>query len=325
MDERKSMRAKDDDVPIIGDHSEARNAGLGADSRETQSPPRAQRADSRARDERLAPDPHDVRRHARLVRQREHRGPFAKALRYSPIALVAAVAFVVYWNFETLRGITVDYSALTSLFGRDGSVSGDDDARFGGGLKTVSVEAPVVVGDLAEASDPPDAPDAPDAQAVEASSQVQSATSAVTSTIAAAPASAAEDLADARVSPPPTPPVPPAPPVPETIVFAGPVNTVSESDAAAAVLILRNGGNRGASSFTWWTSDGTATAGVDYADLGRVVVQFAAGQQNRTIRIPIVGDRVVEQPETFYVHLATGEDADASERARTEVVIEDDD
>lgn len=316
------MRAKNDDMPIIGDYSEDRKARPRADSRETQSPPPARRADSQARDERLAPDPHDVRRHARLVRQREHRGPFAKVLRYSPIALVAAVAFAVYWNFETLRGITVDYSALTSLFDGDVSVSGED-SRFGTELQDVSVEAPVVVGDTL-ADDEEDVPETPDAQAVETSRDVLSASSAVASTIASAPASPAEQLADAGVSPlPPTPP--PAPPVPETIVFARAVNTVSESDAAAAVLVLRNGGNRGASSFTWWTSDGTATAGVDYADLGRVAVQFAPGEQNRTIRIPIVGDRVVEQPENFYVHLATSEGADASERTRTEVVIEDDD
>ena len=105
-----------------------------------------------------------------------------------------------------------------------------------------------------------------------------------------------------------------------------PVNSVSEGDAAAAVLILRNGGNRGISSVTWWTSDGSATAGVDYADLGTVVEKFAAGRQNLTIRIPIVGDRMAEGPETFYVHLATSEGALVSaERAGTEVVINDDD
>jgi hypothetical protein len=324
MDERKSMRAKNDDVPIIGDHAEAQNARLRADSRQEPppqrepSPRREPRANSRPRDERLVLDPLDVQRYARLARQRDRQGPFVKFLRYLPIGLVVAVGFIVYWNFETLRGVTVDFSALTSLFERDVSVSGDDAARSGAELETVSVEAPVVVG-ADTFTDVGEVPEASDVQAAEGSVDALSATSALASTIARSPASPGEALAEAPVLPAPPPPAPLAP---ETIVFARPVNSVSESDAAAAVIILRNGGNAGASSVTFWTSDGSATAGVDYADLGRVVVQFAAGERNRTIRIPIVGDRMVEQPETFYVHLATNESAEA---ARTEVVIDDDD
>jgi hypothetical protein len=79
--------------------------------------------------------------------------------------------------------------------------------------------------------------------------------------------------------------------------------------------------------FTWWTSDGTAKAGKDYVDLGRVVVKFAAGEQNHVIQIPIVGDAVAEGPESFYVNLAPGDVASGSAEGqdRIEVVIEDDD
>jgi hypothetical protein len=100
---------------------------------------------------------------------------------------------------------------------------------------------------------------------------------------------------------------------------------VSEADASAAVLILRNGDRRRASSVVWWTEDGTAKAGVDYANLGRVVEKFAAGEQNRTIHIPIIGDHQVEGPETFYVYVAPSEAADpAAEPAqKLEVVIND--
>jgi hypothetical protein len=118
---------------------------------------------------------------------------------------------------------------------------------------------------------------------------------------------------------------PPAPPQPETIAFALPKFTVSERDASAAVLVVRNGGNRGPSSFTWWTSDGTAKAGSDYVDLGKVVVKFAAGEVNRAIHIPIVGDAIAEGTESFYVNLAPGDDASAEAQDRVEVVIEDDD
>ncbi len=51
------------------------------------------------------------------------------------------------------------------------------------------------------------------------------------------------------------------------------------------------------------------------------------GQQNVTIRVPIIGDRNAEGPETFYVHLAPSEAAAAAGEPaqRLEVVINDDD
>ena len=114
---------------------------------------------------------------------------------------------------------------------------------------------------------------------------------------------------------------------PEMFHFGLSAVTVSEADASAAVIVLRDGGRRGASSFTWWTTDGTATAGSDYASLGEVVQPFAVGQQNVTIRVPIIGDRNVEGPETFSVHLAPSEAAAAAGEPaqRLEVVINDDD
>jgi hypothetical protein len=77
--------------------------------------------------------------------------------------------------------------------------------------------------------------------------------------------------------------------------------------------------------FTWWTSDGTANAGKDYVDLGKVVVKFAKGEENRTIHIPIIGDEIAEGEESFYVNLAAGDDPSAQPQDRVEVVIEDDD
>ena len=335
------MRSKDDDVPIIGDYSEAQDTRLRpeapkAPSRsQAPSPTHAPRSAGRPRDERLVLDPSDVRRHAQLARQRERAGPLAKVLRYAPIALAVVLAFIVYWNFETLRAITVDFSALTSLFADDGPARGDDAARLPGELETEAVEAPAVVG-RETSTVSVDLPPAQDASvaALPATRQAAAAPepppeqNAPASAVVPDPVAPAEALASAR-EPPPAPEAPPepeAPPAPETFAFGVPVNSVSEGDAAVAVLILRNGGNRGISSVTWWTSDGSATAGVDYADLGTVVEKFAAGRQNLTIRIPIVGDRMAEGPETFYVHLATSEGALVSdERAGTEVVINDDD
>ena len=159
--------------------------------------------------------------------------------------------------------------------------------------------------------------DAPAAHAAPATDDAPPAKSAAASnSIAAAPAA---------VEPAPAPRTPPTPSQPETISFALPKFTVSERDASAAVLVARSGGNRGPSAFTWWTSDGTAKAGSDYVDLGKVVVKLAAGEMNRAIHIPIVGDAIAEGPESFYVNLAPGEDLSAEPQDRVEVVIEDDD
>ena len=142
-----------------------------------------------------------------------------------------------------------------------------------------------------------------------------------------APADEAPAVADAAPPAPPPEPEPERPVTPEMFHFGLTVVTASEADASAAVIVLRDGGRRGASSFTWWTTNGTATAGSDYASLGEVVQPFAVGQQNVTVRVPIIGDRNSEGPETFFVHLAPSEAAAAAGEPaqRLEVVINDDD
>jgi hypothetical protein len=97
---------------------------------------------------------------------------------------------------------------------------------------------------------------------------------------------------------------------------------VSEADASAAVLVLREGDRRRPSSITWWTTDGTAKGGADFASLGRVTLRFAASEQNRAIYVPIVGDRAVEGSENFFIHIAQGDSTETL--ARLEVVIVDD-
>jgi hypothetical protein len=130
------------------------------------------------------------------------------------------------------------------------------------------------------------------------------------------------------------PPPAVAPPPPEPAVPTGPaafgfgleVMSVSEASASAAVLVLRDGGRRGVSFITWWTTDGTATAGSDFARLEPRVERFGAGEQNRTLHVPIIGDRNVEGAESFTVHIAVGDSGRAdSPVASIEVVITDDD
>jgi hypothetical protein len=119
--------------------------------------------------------------------------------------------------------------------------------------------------------------------------------------------------------------VPEPPPGPEQFSFGLTKIEVSEAAASADILVLRSGDMRRASAVTWWTTDGTATSGEDYANLGRVVVKFAPHEQNRGIHIPIIGDRKVEGPENFYVNLAPGDNPTGEPTERLEVIINDDD
>lgn len=334
MDPRNSKGSRGD-VPIIGDFSAAydaelrkdagaeRRTGASAEPREDRSDapeqPRASSGNAPARNDPLLIDPSDARRHTERLRQRERQGPVAKVAKFAPLVLLAAAAFGVYWNFETLRTVEVTFAPLRSIFAGDPPPPRPGEApRFDEEPPSESVAAPVMINPDAPAG-PADAMPVPLAGDSPADPEPAAGVEPQPEPLAATPLEPALD-------PPPPPAPPPPPPEPETFVFGLASHTVSEADAAAAVLILRNGGDGGESSVRWWTSAGTATPGVDYVDPGEVIERFPRGAQNRTIRIPIIGDRLPEGPETFYVHLAPSDGASVpAERLRTEVVIADDD
>lgn len=344
MDERPK-RPRPDDVPIIGDYSAEQNARLGATGQRAAgrgSAPaggpagndRAGATVPRRVDDRITIDPRDARRYRKLA-ERKTSGPGAKIRRFAPLAFLVVVAAFVGWNFDTLRQMRVEFN-LPSWPGRS---STDGSGPASGDSGTVDVAAPVVVGGEAEI-DPTKDPNAPRtaAPAEQLSDDIAAANpfapaqrgaaneDAARESAAADAASRTDGEAAAAATPTPAPPPAPepeAPVEPERFQFGLNAYTVSESEPAAAVLVLRSGGRRAATSITWWTTRGTATPGVDYADLGRVELQFPAGAQNRTIRVPLVGDRVVEGPETFFLHFTTSSGPEAEHTA--EVTIIDDD
>ena len=255
-------------------------------------------------------DPGDLRRQARILRERQRVGPLGKLVRYAAVVLLLVAAVAVYWNFDRLRGMTVDIPELTALLHSRAQDGGT--ARAGGEPGTAVVEAAGVAGVEA----PTSLSEAPPAQAAAAPQPSATAAPAAAQTSpppAAAPAQEPPALAAA----------PEPPPGPEKFSFGVERMEVSEGDASAAVLVLRGGDMRRASSVRWWTTDGTAKAGQDYVDLGRMVLKFAPNEQNRAIRVPIIGDKAVEGPENFYVNIAWGDDDGPT--ARIEVVIVDDD
>ena len=84
--------------------------------------------------------------------------------------------------------------------------------------------------------------------------------------------------------------------------FTQPVVTIRENQAAATVVIERSGANAPA-TIVWWTSDNTAVADEDYADLGQRTERFAADEQSRSIFVPLVVDALPERTESFYIYL----------------------
>jgi len=282
-------------------------------------------------------DPQDVRRHARRMREAKAVSPLAKVVRFAAVAFLLAGAFAVYWNFETLSELRFDLSRVTGAF--EDAVDEVDDARRGGELETEAVGDTSVAGVRMETSlegeappegetpeaAPPEAEtpvaDVPavDAPAPEGPAPVEPAPPA-----AAPPAAPATERAAVREEPRPVPPPEPEVPArPETFGFGLEVMNVSEADASARVLVLRDGGRRGLSTIRWWTTDGTAVAGSDFARMEPRTERFGVGEQNRTLLIPIIGDRNAEGPENFFVHIAVGDSTEAV--AQIEVVITDDD
>ena len=260
-------------------------------------------------------DPQDVRRHAQRMREARVVGPLDKIFRGAAVALLLVVAFAVYWNFDTLRNLRFDVSRVTDAFGD--AAEEVEEARRGdepgtevvGDTSVAGVSMPTSIkGEEPEAAAPATQPDAaaPDAEAP---------------SLETAPT----EVAVVSEPPPAPPPEPEEPPRPETFGFGLEVMSVSEADASARVLVLRDGGRRGVSDITWWTTNGTAMAGSDFARLEPRTERFAAGAQNRTLLVPIIGDRNVEGPENFFVHVAVGQSANAEPVAQIEILIDDDD
>jgi hypothetical protein len=279
-------------------------------------------------------DPHDVRRHARRMRDARAVGPLGKFFRIGAVVLALGGALAVFLNRDSLQYVRFDLSRLTSVFSGDEAAPG---AGPNGELGTEVVEDSSIAGAVSLPSAIGGAPSEADAPEAAAPVEESLAGEPVPAEAAPAPAtpppaSAATTEAPPTPAPAPAPAAPPPAPVveepvgPEMFGFGLERMQVSEGSASAAVLVLRDGGRRGASFITWWTTDGTATAGSDFARLEPRVEAFGVGEQNRTLFVPIIGDRNVEGPESFQVHIAVGDSARAvDEVARIEVVITDDD
>jgi uncharacterized delta-60 repeat protein/uncharacterized repeat protein (TIGR01451 family) len=86
------------------------------------------------------------------------------------------------------------------------------------------------------------------------------------------------------------------------VAFASPVFVVNEDGGNATLSVLRLNGTNGITTVRYSTTNGTATAGVDYSPATGVLT-FNPGETIKTLNLPIVDDPLIEGDENFYVGL----------------------
>ena len=103
---------------------------------------------------------------------------------------------------------------------------------------------------------------------------------------------------------------PPSPPAAlSEISFDSPSIVTTESSVAAVFLIKRAQPLRGRVRVQWSAESGTADAGIDFASNASGSVEFADGQAQRAIYVPLRNDLLKEGDETFTVRLLAPQNA----------------
>jgi hypothetical protein len=120
--------------------------------------------------------------------------------------------------------------------------------------------------------------------------------------------------------PPTTPPVPPLP----TVQFSSATYSVGESSGNVAITLTLSSASTQTVTIIYTTSDGTAIAPGDYTSTGGTVT-FAPGQVTQTFSIPIAGDSLNENDETFQISLSSPVNATVGIPNPSTVTILDDD
>jgi serine/threonine protein kinase len=119
---------------------------------------------------------------------------------------------------------------------------------------------------------------------------------------------------------------PSAPPAPlSEISFESAQIVTTEGSVAAVFLIKRSQPLRGRARVQWIATSGTADAGIDFASSAAGSVEFADGQAQRAIYVPLRNDLLKEGDETFKVELKGPVNARLGSVAVAEATIKDDD
>lgn len=98
---------------------------------------------------------------------------------------------------------------------------------------------------------------------------------------------------------------------------------VRESDGRAILPVRRSGCFRGRLTVAYTTRDGTAIANQDYAPAGGSVVWEDGDRADKLIVIPILGDRIIEEEESFQVNLIAPSSGRLSFLTNATVAVQD--
>ncbi|MGH8185086.1 MAG: Calx-beta domain-containing protein, partial [Steroidobacteraceae bacterium] len=99
----------------------------------------------------------------------------------------------------------------------------------------------------------------------------------------------------------------------------------SEGSVAAVFLVKRSQPLRGRARVQWSAHSGTADAGIDFASDASGTIEFADGQAQRAIYVPLRSDLLKEEDETFTVRLHGAQNARIGPLGTVEATIRDDD
>lgn len=87
-----------------------------------------------------------------------------------------------------------------------------------------------------------------------------------------------------------------------SVAFASPVFVVNEDGGNATLSVRRLGGTNSVSTVRYSTTNGTATAGLDYSPTSGTL-NFNPGETLKTVNIPVIDDNLIEGDENFFVGL----------------------
>jgi serine/threonine protein kinase len=99
----------------------------------------------------------------------------------------------------------------------------------------------------------------------------------------------------------------------------------SEGSVAAVFLIKRSQPLSSRARVQWRASSGSADAGIDFASSAAGSVEFAVGQAQRAIYVPLRNDLLTEEDETFAVELHSPAGAKLGKASKVTATIRDDD
>jgi hypothetical protein len=110
------------------------------------------------------------------------------------------------------------------------------------------------------------------------------------------------------------------------VSLMSPTATAYESRRGVTLQAELVGEAEGPVEIVWWTSDGTALAGDDYASFGRRIEAISSRDSTATLYVPLTQDVIAEPRKRFYVHIEAATDGvEPGAIMRAEVTLIDDD